>query len=107
MIFRVNAEDLLSVLIEETQNSKESIINIEYRKINTLRDELRKKGIMSDLGSREIETISTVFPNNILIETTSIKVVKSAPFVSRCVYHAAHFDESDISLLLNIWKRIK
>lgn len=104
MILRFNAEDLVSIVIEET--GTENPVSIEYRRINALRNELRKKGISSDLGSREIETISNVFPENIQIETTYIKVVKTESFVSRFEYHASRFENEDIRLLKTIWEEL-
>ena len=68
MILKFKAEDLVSI-IEEIRTSKTSV-SIEYHKINALRNELRKKGICSDLGAKELETISNVFPENIHVEAT-------------------------------------
>lgn len=106
MILKFKAEDLVSIIIEEIRTSKTSV-SIEYHKINALRNELRKKGISSDLGARELKTISNLFPKNIQIEATMVKVVKTESFVSIFESHASRFEQKDIALLKNIWEEIK
>lgn len=103
MMLRFNAEDLVSIIIEETITS-EAPISVAYRRINSLRNELRKKGITSDLGQREIETISSVFPENIQVESTCVRVVKTAAFVSRFEYHATRIGAEDMKKLKEMWE---
>lgn len=106
MILKFNAEDFVSIIIEEIRTSKSSV-SIEYHKINALRNELRKKGICSDLGAKELETISNVFPENIHVEATMLKIVKTESFISWFEFHVSRYEQNDVALLKNIWEEIK
>lgn len=106
MILRFNVEDLVSIVIEETKMIEQPVA-IKYKKINELRDELRKKGITSDLGVREIESISNVFPDNIQVESSVVKVIKTRTFVSRFEYHASQFESNDILMLKQMWEDLE
>ena len=105
MILKLKAEDLVSIVLQES-HAFDVPIFIEYRKINTLRNELRKKGISSDLGAREIETLSNVFPENIYVEDTMVKVIKTESFVSCFELHASRFTYDDAALLKELWEKI-
>lgn len=68
---------------------------------------MRKKGITSDLGYREIETIANIFPDNIHVESTFVRVVKTESFVSRFEYHATCIDGEDMKMLKELWEGIE
>lgn len=80
MFTEFSAEDLICLLIDRKEVDNQ--VRIEYKKINSMRDTLRSKGIRFDLGARELDTIQIVYPNNIILEETCLIVNITDSFVS-------------------------
>lgn len=106
MILRFKAEDLVSIILENTED-RLGAIPIEYRRINIFREKLRVKGTIIDLGQRELETIQVNYPENIIIEQRTIVVNKTEQFVSRFARRADDFCSADRNEVLRIWKEIE
>ena len=106
MILKFRAEDLISVVIEDLSQSCSSI-EIECRRVNKMRDKLRINGISTDLGVRDLETISQDYPMNIQIESSRIRVLNSLTFVEYFEVRTSKYQRDDLLLLKKLWEESK
>lgn len=106
MIIRIKADDLISIVIGESNTASRSE-TIEYRRVNTLRNMLRLKGIISDLELRDFNTLHTFFPDNITIERTYMVITKTERFVSHYKCRFSKYDENERDELINMWRETK
>lgn len=107
MILKFIAEDLISVILEEDTIPHSLQIEINYSRVNRMRNNLRIKGISSDLGVKELETISLEYPRNIHIESKSLIVLNNPSFDQHFKARISKYQKADFEFIKKIWEESK
>ena len=103
-MLQFQGEDFIVVNIDDVK--KNGSVRIENARINRFRDELRKKGVIYDLGAREFETLHFRYPNNIDIGSQTVNIVRSEPFVQ--VFERRKNERApQLNSIATIWKHTK
>lgn len=107
MLLRFQVEDLVSFVIKRANASNGKHITINYKEINSLHDKLRKKGIISDLGLREMRTMNYRYPNSIKLEECGLTIIKNNEFVEQIQYRVSEIDYDSEKLLADLTLEVK
>lgn len=105
MKYRLGTEELIAIILQEDNiQINNQVINVDYTRVNSFGESLRKKGIASNFGIKEIRAAKHYYPNNIEILEKSLQITVSKDFKTFCSARIEIYDSQEISLLTNSWK---
>ena len=79
MTIEFNGEDLMMVVLPELKTLSD--MELQFTRINKLRNKLRRLNIAYDLGQNDFETLRYEFPENVSIRQTEICIKNTNQFV--------------------------
>lgn len=106
MRHRFYAEDIFPLILDDLVASPD-IVEIEIGSINRFRNNLRKYGYVYELDYYELNSITREYPNNLMLETSALKVRKSDSFVEIFKSRKSTFLDDELALFLELWNMSK
>ena len=88
--------------LEETHS-----VAVAFRQLNGMRDILRSKGIMYDLGQRELESLSYDFPQNVIISSSEIHIEYSRSLGEYVKMRLRSYSVEDVEMMYQLWEEAK
>lgn len=98
----IRALDLISMLINNKQNTSNSI-KISFTDVNKFRNNLLLEGICFDLGLYDFEDISYDFPKNIQITSKEIVLRIDNDFENRVMRKVSK--DNRLTKIIELWEK--
>lgn len=99
---KFRGEDLFIMAMPELEEAHS--IAVAFRKLNGVREILRSKGIMYDLGQRELESLSYDFPQNVIIRSSEIHLEYSHSFGEYVKMRMKSYSVEEVELMHQMWE---
>lgn len=101
MVKEIVVEDVLSIALAESAGVGARLC-IRYVNLNQVRERLRVRGVIFDMGIREIETVRRRFPESIFIESEQIQIYKNPDIVRVLNNRVVKLDSEEVIAIRNI-----
>ena len=105
MAFKFKGEDLVMLLLPELESHQEA--KITFGRLNNLREKLREQGAIYDLGMRELESLRYNYPENIAIEHTEVRIIRTKSFVNFFEMRVKTYDRKIYNIYQGLWEETK
>lgn len=105
MSYKFKGEDLFIMAMPELEETHS--VAVAFRQLNGMRDILRSKGIMYDLGQRELESLSYDFPQNVIISSSEIHIEYSRSLGEYVKMRLRSYSVEDVEMMYQLWEEAK